>query len=237
VRGRLFPVDPDWCEWLQEPPLPGTVLVRVVAGAGGRLVLAGLRIDARPTAELLRSIPVGRIEAAANAQLTIVDNAVVPVVPVHRPRRRGRADPRSGDGWETTDPHRALARPGPPLPGGLPRRAGETGAGGKTGATGAGHETGARRSGGGARLDWSAADAAGVRVQLPPAEIGAGQRGRPDSFYRDVAHAYRELAQSTARPAAELAEVGGVPVTTAHRWIKEARRRGFLPPGRPGRAG
>ena len=31
--------------------------------------------------------------------------------------------------------------------------------------------------------------------------------------------------------------VGDVPVTTAHRWVKEARRRGFLPPGRKGRRG
>jgi len=28
-----------------------------------------------------------------------------------------------------------------------------------------------------------------------------------------------------------------VPVTTAHRWVKEARRRGFLPPGQKGRRG
>lgn len=205
--------------------MPGTVLVRVVPDAGGRLVLAGLRIDGRPSAELLRAIPVGRIEAAANVQLTIVDNAVVPVAPVRRPRRRARTGPRPADGWETSDPHRALARPGPPLPGGLPRRAAARG--------GASAVTGAPAG----RLDWAGPDAAGLRIQLPPAEIGTGQRGRPDSFYRDIAHAYLQLAQSTARPAAELAEVGGVPVTTAHRWVKEARRRGFLPPGRPGRAG
>jgi hypothetical protein len=62
-------------------------------------------------------------------------------------------------------------------------------------------------------------------------------RGRPDSFYDAVAAAYRDLARRSSRPAAELAETHGVPVTTAHRWIKEARRRGFLAPGRPGKAG
>jgi len=36
---------------------------------------------------------------------------------------------------------------------------------------------------------------------------------------------------------ANLAEANGVPVSTVHRWVKEARRRGFLPPGRPGRSG
>ena len=37
--------------------------------------------------------------------------------------------------------------------------------------------------------------------------------------------------------ASDLARTHGVPVTTAHRWVKEARRRGFLPPGSPGKAG
>ncbi len=45
------------------------------------------------------------------------------------------------------------------------------------------------------------------------------------------------LISAINRPAVELAEVNGVPVTTAHRWVKEARRRGFLPPGRKGRRG
>ena len=64
MRGRLFPTDSEWCEWHQEPPLPASVLVRVAADGGGRLVLTGLRIDGVPTAEVLRAIPVGRIEAA-----------------------------------------------------------------------------------------------------------------------------------------------------------------------------
>ncbi len=59
--GRLYPTEGEWCEWHQDPPLPGTVLVRVGLAAGGRLVLTGMRIDGAPTAELLRSIPVGRI--------------------------------------------------------------------------------------------------------------------------------------------------------------------------------
>src|SRR5206468_12485614 len=113
MRGRLFPTDGDWCEWHQDPPLPGTVLVRV-ASDGGRLVLTGLRIDGTPSAELLRALPVGRIEAAANAQLTIVDDRVVPVAVPHRPGR----EPKAADGgWETTDPARAVARPAAaPLP-------------------------------------------------------------------------------------------------------------------------
>jgi hypothetical protein len=69
-----------------------------------------------------------------------------------------------------------------------------------------------------------------ARLKIPP---GA----KPDSFYKRVAEVYRELAAWSNRPAVELAEVNSVPVTTAHRWVKEARRRGFLPPGRKGRRG
>jgi transposase-like protein len=41
----------------------------------------------------------------------------------------------------------------------------------------------------------------------------------------------------TARPVAELAGANEVPVATAQRWVKEARRGGLLAPGRPGKAG
>jgi hypothetical protein len=191
VQGRLFPIDADWCEWRQQPQLDGTVLVRIAAGPGGRLVLAGLRIDGELSAELLRSIPLGRIEAVANAQLTIVDDEVVLTA---APGPRDGPTPRQPQpvdaGWEMTDPVGATARP---------------------------HSARRRSS----------------KIEQP-AEAG---RGRPDSFYRDVADIYQDLAQRSSRPAADLAEANSLPVTTAHRWIKEARRRGFLPPGRPGKTG
>lgn len=53
--------------------------------------------------------------------------------------------------------------------------------------------------------------------------------GRPDSFYRDVADRYAYLTTVSNRPANELAEANEVPVTTVHGWVKEARKRGFLP--------
>jgi hypothetical protein len=177
VRGRLFPVGGNWYEWRPDRPLGASVFVHVVVGEGGRLVVDGLRIDGPPTAELLRAIPVGKLEATANAQLAVVDDAVV-AVKNRRPRpvRPPAADP---GGWETSDPAAAVGRR-------LPEPAG---------------------------------------------------RGRPDHFYREVATVYLDYAQGSHRPAVDLAERHDVPVTTAHRWIKEARRRGFLPPGRPGRAG
>lgn len=180
VRGRLFPVAEDWYEWRQEPPWAAVVQVRIAVGVGGRLVLTGLRIDGVPTADLLRAIPVGRIEAAANAQLAVVDTEIV-VSDVPRSIRERPTVPPVGasDGWEITDPSRAVT------------------------------------------LDRS----------------GARSRGRPDGFYRQVAAAYLDLSQGSPRPASDIARTHGVPVTTAHRWVKEARRRGFLPPGRPGKTG
>lgn len=181
MRGRLFPVEGDWYEWRQEPALAAPVLVRVTVTDDGRLVLAGLRIDGPPTAELLRALPVGRIEAAANAQLAVVNDAIVPA-PI-RSRPRPKSPPREAvEGWETTDPAGAARRP-------------------------------------------------------HPARANGPSRGRPDFFYLEIAQIYLEYAQGSHRPAVDLAGVHSVPVSTAHRWIKEARRRGFLPPGRPGKAG
>lgn len=58
-----------------------------------------------------------------------------------------------------------------------------------------------------------------------------------DAFYRSVAEVYRRAAALHRGPAAVLAEANGVPVSSVHSWVKEARRRGFLPPGIRGRAG
>jgi hypothetical protein len=59
----------------------------------------------------------------------------------------------------------------------------------------------------------------------------------PDAFYRQVAEAYRDAVQDHRNVAVVLAKEANVPVGTVHRWIVEARRRGFLPPARVGRAG
>jgi len=174
MRGRLYHLDGDWYEWRQVPALAAAVHVRVVLGPGGRLHLAELRIVGEPTSELLRAIPVGRIEAAANAQLTMVDEGIRPAPPRRRPARR-TARSSSEVGWDQ------------------PRRS-----------------------------------------DRPRT---ARSRGRPDGFYAEIADAYQRLAQTSPRPAVDLAARDDVPVTTAHRWIKEARRRGYLAPGRPGKAG
>ncbi|MFJ4794137.1 hypothetical protein [Kitasatospora purpeofusca] len=58
-----------------------------------------------------------------------------------------------------------------------------------------------------------------------------------DEFLRDVAEAYTWLTEANRRPAPGIADMAEVPVRTVHRWIYEARKRGILPPARPGRAG
>lgn len=59
--------------------------------------------------------------------------------------------------------------------------------------------------------------------------------GRPDGsdeWYRQFAEVFVFAKQHghARAPATFLAERNGVPVTTVHRWTREARRRGFLPP-------
>ena len=87
-----------------------------------------------------------------------------------------------------------------------------------------------------------AARVADQQRELRAAGIARRPLGRPDGtdpdeFYRLVSRAYGEYATETNAPAKAIAEEAGVPVTTVHRWIREARRRGFLPPARKGRAG
>lgn len=58
-----------------------------------------------------------------------------------------------------------------------------------------------------------------------------GQKKRSDNFYREVAELHAELtARGSRRPAVDIASVNGVPPTTVHRWMKEARRRGLVAP-------
>lgn len=67
-----------------------------------------------------------------------------------------------------------------------------------------------------------------ARVPLLKLDIPTGY-GRPDSFYAEVANRYAYLATVSTRPSNDLAEANGVPATTVHGWVAEARRRGLLP--------
>jgi hypothetical protein len=58
---------------------------------------------------------------------------------------------------------------------------------------------------------------------------------KPEAFYREVARIYARAALASPRPAAEMAEGWGVPLTSVHRWVRVARERGHLPPTEKGR--
>ena len=153
---RFRSLGDGWYAWVPDEPTPAAVRVRLTRRDDGRLRIEGLQLDGYVSAEALRSIPVGRIEAAANAQLAHDG----------RPPRRRKTDAR-----------------------------------------------------------------------VPDALRSNAVRGYPDAFYDSIATAYRTLVATSSRPVAELAAANDVPVTTAQRWVKEARRRGLLAPGHPGKAG
>jgi hypothetical protein len=65
-----------------------------------------------------------------------------------------------------------------------------------------------------------------------------GGRRYPDSFYKRVADVYAYAAATRSAPAIEIAKASDVKPTTVHRWVREARSRGFLPhEGVPGKRG
>lgn len=83
--------------------------------------------------------------------------------------------------------------------------------------------------------------AKGMNLPAPSAKLPTPSRtGRDygDAFYKSVANVYSSLAAHTHKPADLMADANEIAVTTVHRWVKEARRRGFLPksPGK-GRIG
>jgi hypothetical protein len=159
VSTPLQPADDGWYHWLDAPPQT-FLSVWLDQADDGRYHVAGLHIQGQLSANDLRAIPLGRIEAAANALL---------------------------HGHEPLAPGSGRRRP--------------------------------------------------VKARIPEKLRRTGVRGYPEEFYDAVAGAYRRLVAHSSRPIAELAESNDVPVTTAQRWVREARARGKLPPGRPGKSG
>lgn len=72
-------------------------------------------------------------------------------------------------------------------------------------------------------------------AECPPVTAPDGRI--TEGFLKSVASAYLWLTSAGLRPAPGIAEMAGVPVRTVHRWVSDARKRGILPPARPGRAG
>lgn len=55
---------------------------------------------------------------------------------------------------------------------------------------------------------------------------------KTDEFYAQVARLFEAAAQASTQPAIDIANANGLPKTTVHRWIREARRRGVMKPTR-----
>lgn len=62
-------------------------------------------------------------------------------------------------------------------------------------------------------------------------------RSDPEGHARTTAIAYQEAVRAGRDPGPAMAAEAGVPVCTVYGWIKQARLRGFLPPGQRGKAG
>lgn len=54
-----------------------------------------------------------------------------------------------------------------------------------------------------------------------------------DEFLEGIARQYTEHVIAGQMPAPAIAISEGAPVATVHRWVREARKRGLLPPGMP----
>jgi hypothetical protein len=85
------------------------------------------------------------------------------------------------------------------------------------------------------RPPWESRKIISPTPHLPHLAVPKGTK--PDRFYKEAAELYAELATHSRRPAADLAERSGISVASVHRWIAEARRRGYLPPAERGRRG
>lgn len=65
--------------------------------------------------------------------------------------------------------------------------------------------------------------------------VPKGQDETAGDFYNRVSDFYRMRQALTGTPTSDLAEAAGVPKTTAARWVREARARGYLPTTKRGR--
>jgi hypothetical protein len=72
--------------------------------------------------------------------------------------------------------------------------------------------------------------------ELPLLQRPAG-RNLSDEFYAAVADRYRDAVARGLNPRSAIASAADVSNDVAGRWVREARKRGFLPPTEPGKVG
>jgi hypothetical protein len=218
-----------------EPPF----LVRVLPSERGRLEVVELQLapGGPIDSSMLRQLQLTRVEAQVNApdlREYIIDRLDLPATMVF-----DRTD-RTVEGGDLVVPAGAAGGSGKAFDASV--------AAGTKHASGEAHVQ--QRVGGtatGRKIDVEITDSVGVRDEVkvvvsptrrPRARLRIpATNPKPPSFYKQVAVVYTRLAGQSHRPVVELAEANEVPWSTAQRWVKEARRRGFLPPGQKGRRG
>jgi len=74
-------------------------------------------------------------------------------------------------------------------------------------------------------------------VPEPPPVALKRPKGRnlSDEFYKAVADAYRVALERSEAPRTAIAESAGVSNEVAGRWVRQARKRGYLPATEPGK--
>jgi hypothetical protein len=170
---EFMPGPAGWleCSWWRDGEEALHAWVNFRRAANGHLKAIAL-FCLEPTSAALRSLPLHRIEVAANAGGSISEQLAA---------RLGEPSPAIGsaefheafDGWVQPEPPLELKRPP------------------------------------GRRLD--------------------------DDWYAKVGTTYVAAKDQGLKPRTAIAELAGVSTDVAGRWIYEARKRGHLPPTRPGR--
>jgi hypothetical protein len=84
--------------------------------------------------------------------------------------------------------------------------------------------------------EWRSAFDGFVVPEPPPVEIKRPKgRNLSDEFYATVGEAYRVAVERMENPRTTIAESAGVSNEVAGRWVRQARKRGYLPATEPGK--
>jgi len=187
----------------------------------GRIAIAEVVVARFPgvSTEALRALPVGRVEAWANGrglehvlnEITIREAATDEEREEIDAKERSEANKWARSGW---------------LPEAVAAQESMMAQIAQAGATEA-FDKGQEAIG---LSPWGKPEVLRSRVRNLRLRVPEGQP-KPDSFYREVARLYGEVALNTSQPAVAIAEANSVPISRVHGWIKEARRRGLLAPG------
>jgi hypothetical protein len=216
---RITLMAAGWCRVSVDDPAL-TIMARLTTTANGRIAIAEIVLARFPgvTADALRAIPIGRLEAWANGPGR--EDVIAEI------ERRSLAESENSD---LDSRVRSLADTWARWGTSPEALAAEESRMEEVAALGVSEQFNAGEIGIGWGLDGKPV-VLRSRIRNLQLRIPEGQP-KPDSFYQEVARLFGEIAVNSPRPAAVLAEANDVKPSTVHGWVKEARRRGLLAPG------